>query len=454
MKKTYLICLIVLSLKLQGQIQITQTHMPSIGDTIRYSVSNSTTLNYKQTGANYAWDYKTLNMSSQDLYRFQALLSTPYSTLAFTGMPLGAIGYKIADSIGSGQAAFKNLYNFYDKKSTGWSAVGTGFTLAALPLPAGGVYKDKDEIYTFPLNYNDQDSTTFEVSTPLGNQFLQLGTFKQKGYRINKVEGWGTISTPYANNVSCLKIKSRVVETDSLKVSSLSLNVGFQANRVEYRWLSTGEKIPLLEVTGTEIAGVFTPGSIRFRDNYRAPNALPFSPRARFTVNRNSGIAGQDTFAFSNLSTPAFGNTYIWTITPSAGVRYISASSGTSKDPDVLFDSAGVYTVKLQTSNFAGTDDSTAFNMITVTKKNTQSLSPSLLSGTGIYPNPVQNSISFTDAALTGKICHLFDSEGRLILEITIPADLKLDLSALGSGNYSMLITGQETFILTQFIKI
>jgi len=454
MKKTYLICLIMLSVKLQGQIQITQAHMPSIGDTIRYSVSNSTALNYKSTGANYSWDYKTLSMSSQDVYRFQALLSTPYSTLAFTGMPLGAIGYKIADSIGSGQAAFKNIYNFYDKKSTGWSAVGTGFTLSALPLPAGGVYKDKDEIYTFPLNYNDQDSTTFEVTTPLGNQFLQLGTFKQKGYRINKVEGWGTISTPYANNVNCLKIKSRVVETDSLKVTSLSLNVGFQANRVEYRWLSTSEKIPLLEVTGTEIAGVFTPGSIRFRDNYRAPNTLPFGPRARFTVNRNSGVAGKDTFSLYNQSTPGFGNSYLWTITPAAGVRYVSASSNTAQDPDIVFDSAGVYSVKLQTTNFSGTDDSTATNMITVSGKNTQSVHASLLSGTGIYPNPVQNSISFSDASLAGKDCHLFDAKGRLILKTAIPSDLKLDLSGLKAGNYSLLITGQETFILTQFIKI
>ena len=183
-----LICLIAGYIS-QAQIQITQANMPSINDTIRYSVSNSNSLNFIQTGANYAWDYSTLNRTSQDLYRFQALLSTPYATLAFTGMPAGAIGYKIADSIGAGQASFKNLYNFYEKKSTGWSAVGTGFTLSALPFPAGGVYKDKDEIYTFPLNYNDKDSTTFEVSTPLGNALFKLGTFKQKGYRINTVEG-------------------------------------------------------------------------------------------------------------------------------------------------------------------------------------------------------------------------------------------------------------------------
>ena len=89
--------------------------------------------------------YQTIN--TQDIYKFQSLLQTPYSTLAFTGMPFGAIGYKVADSIGQGQAALKNIYNFYDKKSSGWSAVGTGFTPAAIPFPAGGVYKDKDEIY-------------------------------------------------------------------------------------------------------------------------------------------------------------------------------------------------------------------------------------------------------------------------------------------------------------------
>lgn len=241
-------------IKLGAQIQITQSHMPSISDTIRYSTATAGTLNFKQTGTNYNWNYSSLGITGQGLYKYEAVTSTPYSILLLSKLPFGAIGYKVADSIGAGQFAFKNLYNFFEKKTNVWRAVGTGFTLSALPVPTGGIYSDFDEIFTLPLNYNDSDFTTFQVTTPLGNQLITLGSYKQKGTRSNKVEGWGTITTPYGSNIACLKIKSTVTEIDSIKLSTPAVNLGFPADRVEYKWLSTTEKIPVLEVVGTEIA--------------------------------------------------------------------------------------------------------------------------------------------------------------------------------------------------------
>lgn len=437
----------------QAQIQITQAHMPSIGDTIRYSVSNNTTLNFKQTGANFSWNYSTLNRISQDLYRFQALTSTPYATLAFTGMPFGAIGYKIADSIGTGQVAFKNIYNFFEKKSTGWNAVGTGFTISALPFPAGGVYKDKDEIYTFPLNYNDQDSTTFEVSTPLGNQLFQLGTFKQKGYRINQVEGWGNIQTPYGSNIACLKIKSRIVEIDSLKITTPSTNIGFASNRVEYKWLSTAEKIPVLEVTGTEINGIFTPNTIRYRDTYKAVSSSPLLPKIKFTANAYTGKAGKDTFTLNNLSSPNFGLTYQWTITPNQGVRYIGSSS-TSKSPKLIFDSAGVYSVKLQATNLAGSSDSTAANMITISKDPVTDIINTQVGNLVVYPIPTHNVLNFTQTEFKQAVCRIFNSSGQLVQTSIIDEQLSVSTETLASGNYTIVVSMPNLIYYTQINKL
>jgi hypothetical protein len=437
----------------QAQSTITQANMPSINDTIRYSVSNSNTLNFIQTGANYTWDYSTLNRTSQDIYRFQALLSTPYASLAFTGMPAGAIGYKIADSIGAGQAAFKNLYNFYEKKSTGWSAVGTGFTLSALPFPAGGVYKDKDEIYTFPLNYNDQDSTTFEVSTPLGNALFKLGTFKQKGYRINTVEGWGIIKTPYGNNISCLKIKSRIVESDSLKITTPATNLGFQANRVEYRWLSTAEKIPVLEVTGTVNNGTFTPNTIRYRDTYKAVSGSPLLPKVKFTANAYTGKTVKDTFTLNNLSSPNFGLTYQWTITPSLGVRFINGTNAASKTPKLLFDSAGRYTVKLQATNLIGSKDSTATNMITISKDNVKSVYASIRSNLNVYPIPSQGILYFNQEEFINLECRIFDLNGKLIQSSIIDNNLSINIKNLAAGNYTVVVNYLNQAFYTQISK-
>jgi hypothetical protein len=255
-----------------AQITITQANMPALNDTIRYSNSNSLTLDFSVTDSNYQWDYSSLKSANQDVFKFQALTSTPYASLAFTGMPIGAIGYKIADSLGQGQIAIKNIYTFFEKKSSGWSAVGTGFTPAALPFPAGGVYKDKDEIYTFPLKYLDKDSTTFEVKTPLGNQFLQLGYYKQKGYRLNYVEGYGNITTPYASNIPCLKIKSMIVEFDSVIVPSQNINFGFPNIRTEYKWLSLTEKIPMLEANSTPMHMVVYPNPCTDQLHIQASN--------------------------------------------------------------------------------------------------------------------------------------------------------------------------------------
>jgi hypothetical protein len=444
---------IVLSKGLSAQIQITQAHMPSINDTIRYSNSNVFNYDYTITGANYNWGYINLNVVSQDIYKFQSLLQTPYSTLAFSGMPFGAIGYKVADSIGQGQAALKNIYNFYDKKSSGWSAVGTGFTPAALPFPAGGVYKDKDEIYQFPLTYNRFDSSTFEVTTPLGNQFFQVGTFKQKGYRLNKVEGWGTITTPYGSAINCLKMKSTVIETDSLKVSTLSINVGFQVNRIEYKWLSTSELIPILEVTGTEINGNFTPSLIRYRDNYRSPSANPLTPKANFTVDKNTGIWGVDTFKFTNTSTPAFGNTFLWTIQPSQGVRFVSNTSETSANPQVIFDSTGLYSISLKATNFAGSHDTTFSDLIAINKDNSNSITSISAYTLKCYPNPFTKYIHIDNPILQGKVVRIFDSNGRLILSTSVDAQLQIDCEKLNSGIYTLIIKDLDILYYTQITK-
>jgi hypothetical protein len=454
MKKVFTIMLVLMAIKLNAQITITASNMPSIGDTIRYTTASTGLFNFVKTGANYNWDYSTLGITSQTLDKYQALTSTPYSTLAFTGMPIGAIGVKIADSIGQGQAAFKNIYNFYEKRTSApskWNAVGTGFTLSALSLPAGGVYSDKDEIYSFPLNYNDKDSTTFAVKTLLGNFLFSLGYYKQKGYRINTVEGWGTITTPYGNNINCLKIKSYINEIDSLVIPTASLKVGFPNNRVEYKWLSTAEKIPVLEVIGTEIAGVFTPTTIKYRDRFRAVPPSAFGPKVKFTVDKASGKTNKDTFKLTNRTTPAFGTAYTWTITPSAGVSFVRSSNATSTNPSLVFANAGVYTVKCAATNFSGTADSTAVNMITITS--TSGLKNIAESSNLAYPNPVQNELHFVNPTLENAVCHVFNAAGQLIKEQLIGNNLTLNCEDLVTGNYTVVINGNNQLYYHSFIK-
>ncbi len=454
MNKYILVILMTAAVKLGAQIQITQSHMPSINDTIRYSSAIGTSFNFVQKGANYNWNYSNLGITGQGLYKYEAVTSTPYSILLLSKLPFGAIGYKVADSIGAGQFSFKNLYNFYEKKTNVWRAVGTGFTLSALPVPTGGIYSDFDEIYTLPLNYNDSDFSTFQVVTPLGNQLITLGSYKQKGTRTNKVEGWGTITTPYGSNINCLKIKSVVTEIDSIKISTPAVNLGFPADRVEYRWLSTTEKIPVLEVVGTEIGGIFTPNQVRYRDRFRSAGASPTGPRIKFDADKYSGKAGKDTFYFINQSRPNIGNTYQWSFNPNKGIRFVEGTSATSGTPIVVFDSAGVYSVTLKGTNLGGSNDSTATNMITIQRDgNNQSIGRIAQDQMSIYPNPVSGNLYLSQPELMGFSAYIFEYSGKLITQTVIGDKLTITTSDLSKGNYILVLRSESAIYYTTFIK-
>ncbi len=260
MKKLWTLMLLLISTStgLKAQITITQTDMPVVNDTIRMSIATplANSLNYNQTGANFNWDFSTLQPNAQEVVKYVSSFSTPYGFYF-----LNTYGNKISDSLGGfGAFTFKNVYNFYRRTAQKFTAEGLGVSVNGIPLAAD--YSDPDEQYTFPLNYNDFDSTTFAVSLNIPT----LGTYKSKGYRLNKVDGWGNITTPYGT-YSCLRVKSTIIANDSLTISQpVPFSFGFPNNRYEIRWIANGHKLPLLEVQGTEQGNTFVANRVTYRD--------------------------------------------------------------------------------------------------------------------------------------------------------------------------------------------
>lgn len=272
MKKNFTLLfffIVILTKSSLAQITITSAQMPSVNDTIRYSISNSIPgFNPNLTGANFIWDFSTLESNSQGIYEYKASALTPYIfNFGFT-----AIGLKIADSIGSGQTSLKNVYSFFQKQNNTFSARGLGFQLSAIPFPLAGTYSSADVIYYFPLNYLDTFSKNFALSIPLGTPPLSLGNFYRTGNRTTIVDGWGIISTPFKKNVPCLRIKSEIQSRDSTYINNLGNGFAFDNNQVEYKWLSLDEKIPILEIIGNQIGNNFIPTSIRYRDQQGVNN--------------------------------------------------------------------------------------------------------------------------------------------------------------------------------------
>ncbi len=230
--------------------------MPASGDTFRFAtvLPIGANVNVNKTGANQTWDFKNLNKNDEELVEYEASSKTPYAFYFFN-----TYGNLIADELGFGQFALKEVYNFYRATNTRFTAEGIGFKFNNFPL--GGFYSDKDEIYSFPLKYNDEVTSTFRVSV----QLPTVGSYRQSGTRKNEVDGWGKVTTPY-KTYDCIRVKSTITQTDSFSIQQpLPVSFGFPSTRVEYKWLTKDDKVPVMEVIGNEVAGNFIANSIRYR---------------------------------------------------------------------------------------------------------------------------------------------------------------------------------------------
>lgn len=417
-KLIFISVLIFIAGTLRAQITITSSDLPSAGDTLRYSViSNSDTMitkNYKKTGLNFIWDFSNLKPISQGIDEYKSALQTPYPYF------VGKFGLKITDSIVLGTYKLEDIYNFFGKSASVYTVDGMGVKISGIPVPA--LYSDKDEIYKLPLTYSTKiDTSTFYFSTIVPG----LVTYIKAGKRINQVDGYGTIITPYGS-FDCIRVKTIILETDSVKVSMLPFPIGFPNNQVEYKWLAKGMKIPALEVSGNLTGTNVTITKVRFRDKYRQTTPLP-GPRISFTASKLTGSIG-DTINFTNKTTGT-GNTYKWTFSPNY-ITYLNGTSSTSKEPIVSFDQNGIYNVSLHAENSLGSSDTIKYGYIIISPSSINDPNP-IETDLQIYPNPLNNNnlsiifimdipgqvmIRLTD--LNGKTIHLlsdqFEKRGKI----------------------------------------
>ncbi len=268
MRKWLLILASVYCTNANAQIQIVSSDMPVVGDTLRSSITaGASGIVLANTGAGYTWDYSSLVPVAQSVANYRTALSV---NPLFGIISLTAYGYKVADSFPSLGVSLpvtiKDLYTFFNIKSSPSRFVAEGFaaTISGIPTPAA--YADEDEVYKFPLQYGvTNDSTSFDLNFNLAT----VGSIRQKGHRKTTVDGWGTIKTPFFTTaVNCIRVRSEIREVDSVKVGPLPA-VGVPRNSVEYKWLATGEHYPILWVTATITGSTETISTVRYRDMYR-----------------------------------------------------------------------------------------------------------------------------------------------------------------------------------------
>ncbi len=293
-----------LSTAAQAQITITAADMPVRGDVLIYSTVTAagSGLNPRaDSGANRTWDFSFLIPSGagQDEYKSATDVSAQFaSTISAT-----AVGYKIADSIpGLGQILalvapvpvnITDIHTFFDHFSSPKPAyVATAMSYKLSILPVASNYTVPDVWYFFPLTFgNATDSTPFHVNMEL----MSFATIEQVGTRKTRVDGWGTIVTPfYTTPQPCIRVRHEITETDSIDISGTKF--GIPRNSVEYKWLINGSHYPALWITSNLMGGTETPTTIRYHDGNAPIKVTDVTPAiTRLGVAPNPAVNGTTT---------------------------------------------------------------------------------------------------------------------------------------------------------------
>ena len=241
-KPIILILLLVFPYSLFAQITIDQNDMPQSGDTIRLSSAiDFENLNYEDTGNDFVWDFSELSFFSQRVDTFVSVSQTPWlyqivfllsANLASPGLNFDQLpGFQVSD-----------YFNYYKNSSAQYKSVGFGVTMNSIPIP--NKFNDPDIIYRFPLSYGEVDSSlsNFELNIP------GLGYYGGWKKRVNHADGWGELITPYGT-FETIRIKSDIIQFDSLYIDSLGFGFPILRNYTEYKWLGKDFGLPLCTVT-------------------------------------------------------------------------------------------------------------------------------------------------------------------------------------------------------------
>jgi hypothetical protein len=247
-----------------AQITINAADWPSSGQTFVLSQADiSTSLDPEPTGADFLWDFSSLEPASQYEERWVAPTSTDFFYFPLFGsanmaqsldLPL-VPGFELTDA-----------YLFFSKNSSRFAQTGLAGKFSGIPLPIA--VSPEDRWAEFPMNFGDtlRSESAFELLVP------GIAELREERLRRAQVDGWGTLITPFGS-FEVLRQRAELAIRDSLSGSLGELVV--ERRSIEYRWLGLGSGLPLLQVDVQDIGGVEAISRIVWLDSLRSTEPPP-----------------------------------------------------------------------------------------------------------------------------------------------------------------------------------
>lgn len=320
---TFLFTAIIFTQGTVAQITVDDNDFASANDKPRMSVAVwNPLLDFGATDTNYVWDFSNLQWQSQFVDTFlNSSFVNPIYTFTFSNLPFNPYQTNIAKRADNSlttipilSSIFTDGYNFYFKNSSLYRQKGLGMKVSGFPTAVP--MKHADTLYHFPMNFGDADSSWSDYTV----RIPQLGTYSHQQHRVNTIDGWGTLTTPFGT-FDALRVKTDIRGSDSLYIDTL--NFGFNyVNDIqrEYKWFGKNQMEPLLQInTQAGILGQFQTFEFVTKVIYR--DSLRLDPNGIFETE-------------NNVQLNVFPN-------PSNGLFYISAPENVSKATITLSDING-----------------------------------------------------------------------------------------------------------------
>lgn len=409
-----------------AQVIITSDNMPDQGDTIRVSASTYPVMDLPDpelTGFDYAWDYSTLTPTSQNVLQFVSPTQTPI-LYQFTFTPAVANLASPIEGFDFVELQVTDAFTFYKNTSNEFVRAGYAASIMGLPLPMK--YTQPEKIYKFPLSVNSlADSSLSEITV----QYPTVAYFNLTKKRVNKVDGSGTLSTPYGT-FNTLRVKSVIYERDSLYLDSLQTGVPIIRNIIEYQWLSPDFIVPVLTIT--QEGAIYT---VQYPDSLRA--ILPL----QVDLGEDKIICqGQSVTLTAQVSSGEPPYSFIW--------NTMDTTQSITVSPDLTTD----FTVMVMDNN--GNIDSDDINVTVQICEAIDEISTGQLL---LLPNPADETLiieckqDFTNPVIT--LMNIAGNEVSRFNHSSVSNRITLDIEDLKPGIYFITVQDHGKRYIGKFIK-
>lgn len=248
-------------------VLVTSNDMPEPGDTIkRKSTTNIQGINPNLTGMGYTWNFSSLNSHDSIVDTFVSVLSTPILYNVAYSNPLdqdrlSTVAAKQSFGFSPPTITITNVYGFFKNTIEKYTQTGIGMTINGVAIPMS--YNATELLYKFPITPGRSDSGIANMSATIPT----FGYYGEKRNRTNWVDGWGTLILPH-DTFDVVRVKSIIKIFDTIYINQFSFGLHFNRTETEYKWLTAGEKAPVLYIMKAS-GGGNNNYNIRYYDFYK-----------------------------------------------------------------------------------------------------------------------------------------------------------------------------------------